>query len=77
MIHIRKKSEEMGGNMLNKVTIKAPAKINLTLDVIGEKPDGYHELRMIMQTIDLCDEIFLPRPGSQEAVRTVQPPFWA
>ena len=40
-----------------KAVKKLSAKINLTLDVIGEKPDGYHELRMIMQTIDLCDEL--------------------
>ena len=71
MIHIRKKSEEMGGNMLNKVTIKAPAKINLTLDVIGEKPDGYHELRMIMQTIDLCDELSIAHTGSPKIELTM------
>lgn len=71
MIHIRKKNEEMGGNMLNKVTIKAPAKINLTLDVIGEKPDGYHELRMIMQTIDLCDELSIAHTGSPKIELTM------
>lgn len=41
--------------MSHTLTIKAPAKINLTLDVTGKRPDGYHELCMIMQTIDLCD----------------------
>ena len=71
MIHNKKKSEEMGGNMLNKVTIKAPAKINLTLDVIGEKPDGYHELRMIMQTIDLCDELSIAHTGSPKIELTM------
>lgn len=64
MIRIGKKNEEMGGNMLNKITIKAPAKINLTLDVIGDMPNGYHELRMIMQTIDLCDELTIAHTGS-------------
>ena len=39
------------------ITAKAPAKINLTLDIIGKREDGYHELRMIMQTIDLCDRL--------------------
>lgn len=34
---------------------KARAKINLTLDVLGRRPDGYHEVEMLMQTIDLCD----------------------
>lgn len=33
------------------------AKINLTLEVLGRRPDGYHELRTILQTISLCDEL--------------------
>jgi len=33
----------------------APAKINLTLEIIGERNDGYHEILSLMQTIDLCD----------------------
>ena len=33
----------------------APAKINLTLEILGRRNDGYHELRSIMQTIDICD----------------------
>ncbi|MCL4385214.1 MAG: 4-(cytidine 5'-diphospho)-2-C-methyl-D-erythritol kinase [Actinobacteria bacterium] len=33
----------------------APAKINLTLEIIGERHDGYHEISSLMQTIDLCD----------------------
>ena len=39
--------------------IKAYAKINLGLDITGKRPDGYHELRTIMQQIDLYDEIKL------------------
>ena len=35
----------------------APAKINLFLDVLNKREDGYHNLSMVMQTIDLCDEI--------------------
>lgn len=35
----------------------APAKINWTLEVLGRRGDGYHEIRSVMQTIDLCDEI--------------------
>ncbi|OQB15268.1 MAG: 4-diphosphocytidyl-2-C-methyl-D-erythritol kinase [Firmicutes bacterium ADurb.Bin193] len=37
--------------------IKAPAKINPALDIVGKRPDGYHSLEMIMQTIALYDEI--------------------
>ena len=34
---------------------KAFAKINLGLDILGSRPDGYHEVSMIMQTVGLCD----------------------
>ena len=36
---------------------KAYAKVNLTLDVLDKRPDGYHNLKSVMQTISLCDEI--------------------
>ena len=39
--------------------VKAPAKINLTLDVLNKRPDGYHEVEMIMTTVDLADRIGL------------------
>lgn len=39
--------------------LKAPAKINYRLDVLRRRPDGYHDLRMIMQRIDLCDDILI------------------
>ena len=35
------------------LTVKAPAKINLTLEVLGKRPDGYHEIRSVLQTLDL------------------------
>lgn len=38
---------------------KAPAKINLSLDVLHKRPDGFHEVKMIMTTIDLADRIEL------------------
>lgn len=40
---------------MQELKIKAYAKINLTLDVLGKRSDGYHELATIMQTIDLAD----------------------
>lgn len=46
--------------------VRAYAKLNLTLDVLGKRPDGYHDLRMLMQTVALADEITLTpqeRPG--------------
>jgi len=39
------------------VDVKAPAKINLTLEVLGERPDGFHEIRSVIQTIDLYDDL--------------------
>ncbi|WP_277423822.1 4-(cytidine 5'-diphospho)-2-C-methyl-D-erythritol kinase [Staphylospora marina] len=47
------------------VSEKAPAKINLTLDARYKRPDGYHELEMVMTTVDLADRIDLEdRDGS-------------
>lgn len=52
--------------MMNRLKLKAPAKVNYRLDVLRRRPDGYHELRMVMQRIDLCDDIDIvisDRPG--------------
>ena len=38
-------------------TVPAYAKLNLTLDILGKRDDGYHELRMVMQTVSLCDDV--------------------
>ena len=51
---------------MTEVRIPAFAKINLRLDILGKRADGYHELRTIFQTISLHDELRLrtsPRPG--------------
>ncbi|MCI8479039.1 MAG: 4-(cytidine 5'-diphospho)-2-C-methyl-D-erythritol kinase [Oscillospiraceae bacterium] len=37
----------------------AYAKLNLTLDVLGRRPDGYHDMCMVMQTVSLCDHLLL------------------
>jgi len=37
--------------------IEAPAKINLTLEVLGKRPDGYHEIRSVIQTVNFCDSL--------------------
>ena len=48
--------------------VPAYAKINLTLDVLGRRDDGYHDLRSIMQTVSLCDTLTLePAPGPDSA----------
>ena len=43
--------------MTATVRVTAPAKINLHLEVLGQRPDGFHELAMVMQSIDLADEL--------------------
>ena len=45
----------MGDYIHNKILIRSPAKINLHLEVIGKREDDFHELSMIMQSIDLYD----------------------
>ena len=44
---------------MNEIKVDSPAKINLTLDIIKKRVDGYHELEMIMQELELKDEIVL------------------
>lgn len=47
--------------MENTLTLKALAKINLGLDVLGKRDNGYHDVRMVMQTIYLYDNVTLTR----------------
>ena len=46
---------------MDRVVTKAYAKINLGLDVIRKRPDGYHEVKMIMQTVDLYDVLLVSK----------------
>ena len=46
---------------MDHIKLKAYAKINLSLDVTGRRDNGYHDVRMIMQTVDLFDEITINR----------------
>jgi len=39
------------------LTVQAPAKLNLTLEVLAKRPDDYHEIRSVIQTINLCDSL--------------------
>ncbi|HEY5626128.1 MAG TPA: 4-(cytidine 5'-diphospho)-2-C-methyl-D-erythritol kinase [Dehalococcoidia bacterium] len=45
------------------ITTVAPAKINWTLEVLGRRDDGYHDVRTVMQAVDLCDEISVDMAG--------------
>lgn len=46
---------------MDKMELKALGKINLGLDVLGKRPDGYHDVRMVMQTIYLYDQITITK----------------
>lgn len=51
---------------MNEISLKALAKINLGLDVVRRREDGYHEVRMIMQTIHLYDRLEIKKTGSAD-----------
>lgn len=60
-----------GGGGPGAVTLRAPAKLNLFLEVLGERPDGFHEIATVMHAVDLADSVALaPReePGTHLAV---------
>jgi len=42
---------------MNPITLLSPAKINLTFEILGKRPDGYHEIKSIMQPVNLFDHI--------------------
>lgn len=46
---------------MDKLTLKSPAKINLFLEVLKKRDDGYHEIVSLIQAVDLCDELVLEK----------------
>ncbi len=58
-----------------RLSLIAPAKINWTLEVLGRRSDGYHEVRTVLQTVDLWDEVEMEpfeemrirMPGAEES----------
>lgn len=51
---------------MNTIKLKARAKINISLDIVGKRDNGYHEVEMIMQTINLYDDMTLTKKESDE-----------
>ena len=47
--------------MMEQISQKAYAKINIGLDVLRRRNDGYHEVKMIMQTVDICDDLLFEK----------------
>lgn len=51
---------------MDEISLKALAKINIGLDVLGKREDGYHDVRMIMQTIHLYDRVEIKKTRSPQ-----------
>lgn len=49
-----------------KVKVQAPAKINMSLDVLRRRPDGYHDVSMVMQAVGLYDYVTVETTDSEE-----------
>lgn len=54
--------------MRKKLSVKAPAKINLALDVLHKRPDGFHEVEMVMTNVDLADRLELTELRRNEII---------
>ncbi len=44
---------------MDRLVMPSPAKINLFLEIVGRRPDGYHDIESVMQLVDLCDTVTL------------------
>ncbi|MBF2029328.1 MAG: 4-(cytidine 5'-diphospho)-2-C-methyl-D-erythritol kinase [Oscillatoriales cyanobacterium C42_A2020_001] len=51
---------------MRSYSLIAPAKINLYLEILGDRPDGFHELVMVMQSIDLADQVDIRANGTND-----------
>lgn len=55
---------------MNQIVIKAMAKVNLGLDVLRRLENGYHEVKMVMQTVDLYDELTVKKEETKDITIT-------
>ena len=60
---------------MERVEILGHAKINLTLDILGKRPDGFHEVAMVMQTVALADTVTLARSGTEGVQLSIDVPW--
>lgn len=60
---------------MKEISVKALAKINLGLDVVRRREDGYHEVRMVMQTIHLFDRLEMRKTGTGKITMTTNLSF--
>lgn len=57
---------------MNTLTLKSPAKVNLFLRIVGKRPDGYHELASLFQSISLYDLLHFT-PSTQDVLTCTDP----
>ncbi|MDR1706307.1 MAG: 4-(cytidine 5'-diphospho)-2-C-methyl-D-erythritol kinase [Clostridiales bacterium] len=55
----------------NGISLRAYAKINLSLEVLGKRPDGYHSLRSVMQTVNLYDTVHIKAVAKENYLKLV------
>lgn len=55
---------------MDQIVLKAYAKINLGLDVLGRLPNGYHKVKMVMQTVGISDELTLEKAEGEVTMTT-------
>lgn len=55
---------------MRRMTQQAPAKVNLALDILGRRADSYHDMRMVMQTVSLCDTVTVEETAEGFALHT-------
>jgi 4-diphosphocytidyl-2-C-methyl-D-erythritol kinase len=53
---------------MERISLRAPAKVNLRLDVLGKRPDGYHEIKTWMYPISLADELHIEKIKASKIV---------
>src|ERR1700679_706743 len=44
--------------------LTSPCKVNLLLNILGRRPDGFHEIETVMQPVNFCDELYFERGGN-------------
>ena len=53
---------------MDKIQLRAYGKINLGLDVLRKRPDGYHDLKMIMQTVGVYDDVIIEKIDEKKQI---------
>jgi 4-diphosphocytidyl-2-C-methyl-D-erythritol kinase len=66
-------AERREGAALKELRLNAYAKVNLTLDVLGDRPDGYHDIETVLHTVELHDSIILRENGEGITIRCASP----